>query len=145
MAGFAGGWRAKAVRYVPRPIGGRPGANLYGAAFNSVHQRDVRMMAGVGVNTIIIEQPTATTSLDDFLDVVQGYGICVIVEFGIGSYWPRAEGDYVEAYENFRVRFYDFLQVRGPCSRDTPRHHLGRPSVYCPPTRSSTRAYVIKP
>jgi hypothetical protein len=98
------------------------------------------MMAGVGVNTIIIEQPTATTSLDDFLDVVQGYGICVIVEFGIGSYWPRAEGDYVEAYENFRVRFYDFLQVRGPCSRDTPRHHLRRPSVYCPPTRSSMRA-----
>lgn len=115
VGGFVGGWRAKAVRYVPRPIGGRAGADVYGSAFHSVHTRDLRMMTEVGVNTVVIEQPATTSSLHDFLDVVQERGLCVIVEFGLWSqYWPRAEGGYVEAYDSFRTLFETFLQVRRP-------------------------------
>ena len=98
------------MRYVPRPIGGRSGANVYGEAFNSVHQRDLRMMKAVGVNTVIIEQPTTASVLEEFLDTANGHRMCVIVEFGLWSkFWPRAEGGYVSAYDSFRTLFYDFL------------------------------------
>lgn len=82
-------------------------------------------MKAVGMNTIIIEQPSSTSTLRDFLDVVNEHGMCVIVEFGLWSnYWPRAEGGYVAAYESFRTVFFKYLQVRrhSPHPPTTPHH-----------------------
>ena len=112
VAGFVDGWRAKAVRYLPRPIGGRTGANVYGDSFKSVHQRDLRMMKALGINTVIIQQPNTYSVLNYFLDTANDHGLCVIFEFGLWStYWPRAEGGYVDAYDGFRTVFFEYLQV----------------------------------